>query len=90
MPTAKKEQLLSAPVNLFGPDFKEHPLKGPEPARLPVFKQLPDGQFESYNGAPTPDQFLLPDRLASEPRAYLPLDFVWSMLRAQSEAPSAP
>lgn len=69
----------------FGSDFKDHPLAPPTAARLPVFKQMPGGRFESFNGAPTPDQFLLPDRLASEPRTYLPLDFVWSMMRAQTE-----
>lgn len=69
----------------FGPDFKDHPLHGPDAARLPVFKQMADGRFESFNGAPTPDQFLLPNRLAGEPRTYLPLDFVWSLMRATNE-----
>lgn len=69
----------------FGAGFPDHPLAGPQVNRIPVFKQNADGSFESYNGAPDPSWYRLPDTGVSSWGRYLHLDFVWSLMRAQNE-----
>ena len=71
----------------FGPDAKAHPPVAPEPMRLDVFTTLPTGEVVSFNGPPTPDQFKLPGQAVGGTATYLPLDFVWSFLEANSELP---
>ena len=68
----------------FGPDNKDHPATAPEAMRLPVFKTLPDGQTVSLNGAPEPGAFLLPGQAAGGTARYASLDFVWSLVEADS------
>lgn len=64
--------------------------KGTKPGahamRLQVGKQLPSGQFVSYNGAPDPGEFLLPGQASGGTETYLRLDFLWSLFEANSEA----
>jgi hypothetical protein len=74
----------------FGPDAKAHPPSPPEPMRLPVFRVAPDGQVTSFNGPPDPATLLLPGQAAGGVDTYLPLDFVWSLIEAQSETAAPP
>ena len=74
----------------FGPDLKDHPATPPVAMRLDVFKTLADGRTTSHNGPPEPGSFLLPGQAAGGTATYLRLDFVYSLLEAQSEmAPEA-
>jgi hypothetical protein len=58
--------------------------------RLPVFRVAPDGQVTSFNGPPDPATLLLPGQAAGGVDTYLPLDFVWSLIEAQSETAAPP
>ncbi len=64
-------------------DGKDHQPARPTAARLPVFRIDSDGRVTSYNGTPSPDGFLLPGQGAGGDR-FLSLDFVWSLIEAQS------
>jgi hypothetical protein len=75
----------------YSPANKEHPSAPPEPMRLPVFNTLPSGQVVSFNGAPAAGSYLLPGQAPGGTQAYLPLDFVWALIEADSTAqPDAP
>ena len=74
----------------FGPEANTHPSAPPVALRLPVFRTLPDGQIASFNGPPEPAAMLLPGQGAGGTATYLPLDFVWSMIEAQSETAATP
>jgi hypothetical protein len=74
----------------FGPDAKAHPPSAPDAMRLPVFRTLPDGTVASFNGTPEAGTLLLPGQAPGGTAAYLPLDFVWSLMEAQSETATPP
>ena len=69
---------------IFDPENDTHPPTPPEPMRLPVFKVMPDGSVQSFNGAPEPGVYALPGQVAGGTARYLPLDFVWSLREAKS------
>jgi hypothetical protein len=69
---------------VLGPDGKEHEPARPVPMRLPVFKIDADGRVTSYNGLPTPGEFLLPGQAQGGKEKFLSLDFVWSLIEAES------
>ncbi len=73
----------------FGPDNKDHPPAPPEAMRLPVFKTLPGGEVVSYKGTPQPGEYLLPGQAAGGTARFLSLDFVWSLIEAESVSASS-
>jgi hypothetical protein len=68
-------------------DSKDHPPARPAAMRLPVFKIDADGTVTSYNGPPQPGEFLLPGQAGGGRDTFLSLDFVWSLIEAQSVSP---
>ncbi len=68
----------------IGPNDKDHQPARPVPMRLPVFKIDSDGRVTSYYGEPQPDEFLLPGQVAGGRERFLALDFVWSLIEAES------
>jgi hypothetical protein len=68
-------------------DSKDHPPARPAAMRLPVFKIDADGKVTSYNGPPQPGEFLLPGQAGGGRDTFLSLDFVWSLIEAQSVSP---
>ena len=69
---------------VFGSDSKEHAPAKPEAMRLPVFRIDPDGRVSSYDGPPVPGEFLLPGQAEGGRARFLALDFVWSLIEAES------
>jgi hypothetical protein len=63
---------------------KEHQPARPLAMRLPVFTIDPDGRVTSYNGVPRPGEFLLPGQAEGGNARFLALDFVWSLIEAES------
>ena len=75
---------------VFNPDSKDHAPAAPTAMRLPVFRILPDGQVVSDNGPPQPGEFLLPGQAQGGRDRFLSLDFVWSMIEAESVSAAPP
>ncbi len=69
---------------VLGRDGKDHQPEKPTPMRLPAFKIDSDGRVTSYNGEPQPGEFLLPGQAAGGSQKFLSLDFVWSLIEAES------
>ncbi len=69
---------------VFNSDSKEHAPERPTAMRLPVFKIDADGRVTSYNGIPQPGEFLLPGQAAGGREKFLSLDFVFSLIDAES------
>ena len=49
-----------------------------------MFRIDADGRVTSYNGPPEPGAFLLPGQAEGGRERFLSLDFVWSLIEAQS------
>ncbi len=69
---------------VYNADNKAHEPAPPTAMRLPVFRIDADGRVTSYNGTPQPDEFLLPGQAPGGRERFLSLDFVWSLIEAQS------
>ncbi len=69
---------------VLGSGDKDHQPAKPVAMRLPVFRIDADGRVTSYNGAPQPGEFLLPGQAQGGGEKFLSLDFVWSLIEAES------
>lgn len=69
---------------VFNADNKTHEPASPTAMRLPVFKIDSEGRVTSYNGVPQPGEFLLPGQAEGGSERFLSLDFVWSLIDAES------
>jgi hypothetical protein len=69
---------------VFNADSKAHAPEKPVAMRLPVFRIDADGRVTSYNGPPVPGEFLLPGQAEGGRARFLALDFVWSLIEAES------
>ena len=52
--------------------------------RLPAFKIEPMDGSSATHGIPQPDDFLLPGQVQGGRDRFLSLDFVWSLIEAES------
>ena len=68
----------------LGAGGKDHPPEKPVAMRLPVFKIDAEGRVTSYNGVPEPGAFLLPGQAPGGREKFLSLDFVFSLIEAES------
>ena len=69
---------------VFNSDSKDHAPEKSVAMRLPVFKIDAEGRVTSYNGPPVPGEFLLPGQAEGGRARFLALDFVWSLIEAES------